>query len=144
MSPWKAVGPDGCPAGFYQQAWNIVGGSVVDFVKLAWLNLMMLKSTNCTDICLIPKVAQPELVNQFRPISLCNSLYRVVSKVVVNRLKDLIPVIVPPFQTGFVLGRSIHEHIVVAQELLHSMNHMIGKTGYFAIKVDLAKAYDML
>jgi hypothetical protein len=88
MSPWKAVGPDGCPAHFYQQAWNIVGGSVVDFVKLAWLNLMMLENTNCTDICLIPKVAQPELVNQFRPISLCNSLYRVVSKVVVNRLKD--------------------------------------------------------
>jgi hypothetical protein len=77
----------------------------------------MLESTNCTDICLIPKVAQPEFVNQFQPISLCISLYKVVSKVVVNRLKDLIHVIVSPYQTGYVSERSIHENIVVAQEL---------------------------
>ncbi|GAU45807.1 hypothetical protein TSUD_87100 [Trifolium subterraneum] len=144
MSPWKAPGPDGYPAGFYQQAWNIVGEGVVDFVKLAWQNPMMLENINCTDICLIPKVAQPEFVNQFRPISLCNRLYKVVSKVVVNQLKEFIPVIISPYQTGFVPGRSIHENIVVAQELLHSRNRMTGKRGYFAIKVDLAKAYDML
>jgi hypothetical protein len=82
--------------------------------------------------------------NEHQYISLCNTLYKIVSKVVVNRLKESIPVIVSPFQTGFVPGRSIHENIVVAQEIVHSMNKMTGKKGYFAIKVDLAKAYDML
>jgi hypothetical protein len=99
---------------------------------------------NQTDICLIPKVAQPEFVSQFRPISLCNTLYKLISKVVVHRLKECIPIIVSPFQTGFIPGRSIHENIVVAQEIVHSMHKSNGAKGYFAIKVDLAKAYDML
>jgi hypothetical protein len=66
-------------------------------------------------------------------------IYKIVSKVIVGRLKDHIPHIVSPYQTGFVPGRSIHENIVVAQELAHSMNRMNGRTGYFVIKVDLAK-----
>jgi ribulose 1,5-bisphosphate carboxylase large subunit-like protein len=59
-------------------------------------------------------------------------------------LKDCIPLLVSPFQTGFIHGRSIHENIIVAQEVVHSMHKVRGKKGYFAIKVDLAKAYDML
>jgi hypothetical protein len=79
---------------------------------------------NQTDICLIPKVPQPEFVNQFRPISLCNTIYKVVSKVIVERLKELVPIIVSLFQTGFVPRRNIHENIVVAQEMTHSMTKM--------------------
>jgi hypothetical protein len=81
-------------------------------------------SVNQTDICLIPKVPQPEFVNQFRPISLCNTIYKVVSKVIVERLKELVPIIVSLFQTGFVPRRNIHENIVVAQEMTHSMTKM--------------------
>jgi hypothetical protein len=144
MSPWKAPGPDGYPAGFYQQAWDIIKPSVFEFVSQVWMNPCLLDEVNYTDICLIPKVAQPEYVNQFRPISLCNTLYKIVSKVVVSRLKEYISILVSPFQTGFIPGRSIHENIVVAQEVVHSMQRVSGARGYFAIKVDLAKAYDML
>jgi hypothetical protein len=84
MSPWKAPGPDGYPAGFYQQAWDIIKPSVFEFVSQVWMNPCLLDEVNYTDICLIPKVAQPEYVNQFRPISLCNTLYKIVSKVVVR------------------------------------------------------------
>ncbi|WJX12193.1 hypothetical protein P8452_02716 [Trifolium repens] len=115
MSPWKAPGPDGYPAGFYQQAWDIVGSSIISFIRQAWLQPDILKTVNHTNICLIPKTAHLEFVNQFRPIFLC-----------------------------FIPERSIHENIVVAQELVHNMNKMTGKKGYFAIKVDLAKAYDMI
>jgi len=144
MSPWKAPGLDGFPAGLFQQSWDIVGRSTCDFVKDVWINPSRIAEVNQTDICLIPKINNPEFVNQFRPISLCNTIYKVVSKVVVERLKEYIPCLVSPFQTGFVPGRSIHENIVVAQELVHSMNKMTGKKGYFVIKVDLAKAYDMI
>jgi hypothetical protein len=99
---------------------------------------------NFTDICLIPKVEHPEFVNQFWPISLWNTLYKIVTKVVVNILKELIPLIISPYQTGFIPRHSIHENIVVAQEMIHNMWKMNGKEGYFAIKVDLSKTYDML
>jgi ribonuclease HI len=144
MSPWKAPGPDGFPAGFYQNGWRDMGSSICDFVKYIWSNPMDVASVNFTDICLIPKVDRPELVSQFRPISLCNVSYKIITKIMVNRLKTIIPQIVSPFQTGFVPGRNITENVVIAQEMLHSMTKMRSTTGFFVIKVDLSKAYDRL
>ncbi|PNX98123.1 ribonuclease H [Trifolium pratense] len=136
MNPWKAPGPDGFLAGFFQKSWKTV--------KEVWKNPSLIAGVNQADICLIPKIQQPEHINQFRPISLCNTIYKVVSKVIVERLKDCIPLIISPYQTGFVPGRNIHENIIVAQEMIHSMTKMKGSMGYIAIKVDLSKAYDML
>jgi hypothetical protein len=144
MGAWKALGPDGYPAGFYQKNWSIVAPKMYDFVKHIWLHPENIASVNTTNICLIPKVDKPEFVSQFRPISLCNVSYKVLTKVIVNRLKPLIPLIISPYQTGFIPTRSIHENIVVAQEMIHSMLKMRGRTGYVAVKVDLAKAYDRL
>jgi len=143
-NPWKAPGPDGFPAGVFQKSWEVVGKNVCDFVREVWLNPSHIATVNQTDICLLPKVQQPEFVNQFRPISLCNTIYKVVSKTIVDRLKEAIPFIISPFQTGFVPGRNIHENIVVAQEMIHSMIKMKGRKRFFAIKVDLSKAYDKL
>lgn len=142
MKPWKAPGPDGFQAGFYQTNWELIRKDCCDFVKKAWSCPTSVAAVNDTDICLIPKIARPEFINQFRPISLCNVTYKIITKVIVNRLKPIMPSIISPYQTGFIPTRSIHENIVVAQELLHSMGKMRGKNGFFAIKVDLAKAYD--
>ncbi|GAU43826.1 hypothetical protein TSUD_399190 [Trifolium subterraneum] len=144
MSPWKAPGPDGFPAGFYQKSWGTVGNNVCDYVRRVWNNPSEIAAVNKTDICLIPKVDHPDRVSQFRPISLCNSIYKVISKVVVERLKGHMSNLVSPFQTGFVPGRNIHENIIVAKEMVHNMNRMKGKKGFFAIKVDLSKSYDKL
>lgn len=144
MGPWKAPSPDGFPAGFYQGAWETVEDSLFEFVQHAWYHPASISNVNLTDICLIPKISHLGFVNQFRPISLCNVSYKILTKMVVNRLKPLIPKLVSPYQTGFVPGQCIHDNIVVAQEMLHSMAKMQGKTGFFVIKVDLSKAYDML
>jgi hypothetical protein len=144
MGPWKAPGPDGFPAGFYQKSWEIVGSTICEFVRKIWTDPQEIGVVNKTDICLIPKVQYPETVAQFRPISLCNTNYKIVSKVIVGRLKACIPLLVSPFQTGFVPGRNIHENIVVAKEMIHTMNRMKSKKGAFAIKVDLSKAYDKI
>jgi hypothetical protein len=82
MQPWKAPDPDGFPAGFYQKSWEVVGSTVCDFVRKIWLRPWDIVEVNQTDICLIPNIPQPEYVKQFRPISLCNANYKIVSKVV--------------------------------------------------------------
>jgi hypothetical protein len=144
IHPWKAPGPDGFPAGFYQKSWDIVSSNVYRFVDNVWKNPSSIADVNQTDICLIPKVVKPEYIHQFRPISLCNTNYKIVTKVIVERLKECIATLISPFQTGFVPGRNIHDNIVVAKEMAHSMHQMKGRKGAFAIKVDLAKAYDKL
>jgi hypothetical protein len=144
MAPWKAPGPDGFPAGFYQNGWSYMGSSLCDFVKSMWNNPADVAAVNFTDICLIPKVNKPEFVSQFRPISLCNVSYKIITKIIVNRLKEIIPKVVSPYQTGFVSGRNITENIVIAQEMLHNMTRIKSKVGFFVIKVDLSKAYDRL
>jgi hypothetical protein len=97
MHPWKAPGPDGFPAGFYQKSWDVVGENVRKFVEKVWSEPSALSEVNHTDICLIPKVSQPDHIRQFRPISLCNTNYKIVSKVVVARLKKCIPKSVSPW-----------------------------------------------
>lgn len=71
-------------------------------------------------------------------------MYKVLTKIVVNRLKPLLPDIISPNQTGFIPTRSIHENIIVAQEMMHSMRKIRGRNGFFVIKVDLMKVYDRL
>jgi hypothetical protein len=144
MAPWKAPGPDGFPAGFYHNGWRHMANSLCEFAKEVWKKPIEVAEVNCTDICLIPKVNKPEFVTQFRPISLCNVTYKMITKIIVNRLKTIVAKVVSPFQTGFVSGRNITENIVIAQEMLHTMVKMRSKLGFFAIKVDLSKAYDRI
>lgn len=77
-------------------------------------------------------------------IMICNTIYKVISKTIVGRLKRHVNHWIPPYQIGFVLGRSIHENIIIAKEAMHTMEKTKGRRGYFAVKLDLSKAYDKL
>ena len=94
MHPIKASSPDGMSPIFYQQYWDIVGPDMVNCV-LGALNFGVLPCTlNETFIRLIPKVASPQKIKEFRPISLCNIVYKIVSKVLANRLKKILKEVV--------------------------------------------------
>lgn len=98
---------------------------------------------NSSYIALIPKSTNPVSVMDFRPISLCNVLYKLILKVLANRLKKVLPIIISPNQSAFILGRLITDNILAAYETLHMMHtRMFGKKGYMAIKLDMSKAYD--
>ena len=103
----------------------------------------MPKNLNKTFIALIPKIKHPSCVTEFQPISLCNVLYKLVSKVLANWLKIFLPTIIAPIQSAFVPSRLITDNILAAYETLHTMNTgMKGKKGYMAIKLNMSKAYD--
>ncbi|XP_038717940.1 uncharacterized protein LOC120011012 [Tripterygium wilfordii] len=143
MAPTKAPGPDGMPALFYQKYWHIVG-EVVTTAVLNFLNEgRFCDQINHTLLVLIPKINKPEAVSHFRPISLCNVLYKIISKCLCNRMKGILPKIISESQSAFISGRLISDNIIVANECIHYMKGLRSrKEGFMALKLDLSKAYD--
>ncbi|KAF5471735.1 hypothetical protein F2P56_008508 [Juglans regia] len=122
MNPLGSLGPNGFPIDFYQVHWEIVGDKVTQAVLEVLNSEGDISYINNTYIVLIPKVKCPKFVLDFQPISLCNVLYKVVSKVLANRLKKILPQIISPTQSAFVSGRLILDNVIVAFEAMHSMS----------------------
>ncbi|XP_040367431.1 uncharacterized protein LOC121050669 [Rosa chinensis] len=143
MHPCKSPGLDGFSPDFYQHFWHIVGRDVIAAVRNFMGDESLLRQLNHTCVTLIPKVKAPESMSQLRPISLCNVLYKIGSKVLANCLKPLLNGIISPFQRAFVAGRLISDNSLVAIEISHFLkNRRSGKKGFAALKLDLSKAYD--
>jgi hypothetical protein len=140
----KSSGPDGMTSLFYKTYWQIVRSSVVASVQSFFRGGFMLKEFNHTNIALIPKLENPFRVNHFRPISLTNFNYKIISKILSNRFKPLLHKIVSPMQSAFLKGRSIQDNSIMAHELFHIMKYKRGKGGLMALKLDIEKAFDSL
>jgi hypothetical protein len=145
MFPTKAPGPDGYPTHFFQKHWDICGGEVTSIIQRVLNGEENLSSINKTWIVLIPKVPNPKELANFSPISLCNVLYKIASKVIANRLKVVLPDIISEEQSAFVPGRLITDNIITAYECLHFMKRKCPvDERCCAVKLDMRKAYDRL
>ncbi|CAL5382784.1 unnamed protein product [Camellia sinensis] len=142
IQAFKAPGKDGFQAFFYHTYWDIVGGSVFELVRNCFSTRIIPLDINRTLIALIPKVDNPESIKQFRPISLCNVTYKIITKILVSRLRPLLNGIISPNQSSFIPGRSTSDNIIITQEAIHTVRKLKGKAGYMIFKIDLEKAYD--
>ncbi|XP_062099802.1 uncharacterized protein LOC133805647 [Humulus lupulus] len=143
MHPDKSPGPDGMSPGFYQKFWNILGHDVVKQVQEIWRLGRLDDKLSLTNIVLIPKKKSPKTMLDLRPISLCNVLYKVASKVLANRLKQVIDRIISETQSAFIPGRLITDNVMISYEIMHYLKRKRqGKDGFMAIKLDMSKAYD--
>ncbi|GJZ31367.1 hypothetical protein Tco_0576414 [Tanacetum coccineum] len=141
MGDDKSPGPDGYTAAFFKEAWEIVGTEVTQAIREFFINGNLLKEINHTIIALIPKVKSPTRVNDYRPISCCNVLFKCISKIIANRIKQSLKILVSPNQSAFIPGRCISDNILLTQELMHNY-HLDRGTPRCAFKVDIQKAYD--
>ena len=143
MNPDKAPGVDGMSPLFFQKFWTTIKKEVVNAIQTFFHTGHLLKSVNHTVITLIPKVLNPTSLNQLRPISLCTTIYKVIAKILANRLKGVLHCCICKNQSAFIPGRQIIDNILVSHEYLHYLNNKRqGKDGFMAVKLDMSKAYD--
>ena len=140
----QALGPDVLHAGFFQKFWLMVGKLVMAEIKMVFVEKRVLEYLNKTHISLIPKVQGPKMLGNYRPISLCNSVYKVLTKIIVARLRPHLGKLISPFQTAFVPGRRGSDNVIIAQEIIHSVSKKKRGVGYMVLKIDLEKAYDKI
>ena len=144
LKAFKAPGPDGLHADFFQRFWLVVGRSISEEVLAVFREKKIPDYMNNTNIVLIPKTQGPESIGSYRPISLCNSVYKIVSKILVGRIRPLLDQLVSPCQTAFVPGQRGVDNAIIVQEIIYTIGRTKGKGGYMALKIDLEKAYDKL
>ncbi|KAL8091842.1 hypothetical protein AgCh_034194 [Apium graveolens] len=141
MGDDKASGPDGYSALFFKKAWPIIGedvcGDVLDFFRTGKL----LKEVNATFIALIPKSDHPIVVREYKPIALCNVLYKCITKIIANQIKGCLGNLVDDTQNAFIPGHHISDNILLTQEIMKNYHRRVGSPRC-AMKVDIKKAYD--
>jgi hypothetical protein len=138
----KESGPDGFMAGFYQKHRYLIKEDVTRAV-LQFLNGGdMLELINNTVLALILKVKNPQELANFRPIALCNVIYKICSKAIANRLRQIIGDVISEEQPMFIPGMLITDNALIAYENIHYLKMKNGKSGACAVELDMTKAYD--
>ncbi|GKB50778.1 putative RNA-directed DNA polymerase, eukaryota, reverse transcriptase zinc-binding domain protein [Tanacetum coccineum] len=141
MNDEKAPGPDGFLSNFFKDAWSVIRDEVCtaisDFFKNGWL----LKEVNATIIALVPKSKSPQKVSDFRPISCCNVIYKAITKVIANRIKGYLGMLVDECHNAFIPMRQISNNVLLSQELVRNYHRNCGPSKV-AFKIDIHKAYD--
>ena len=143
MHHTKAPGPDGFHALFFQKFWDIASGDVIGLVKNWWRGNVGLDDINKNCITLIPKCRDRKCMTEFRLINCCNVIYKIISKVLANKLKPFLGDVIFLNQSAFIPKRLITDNSLIAFEIFHSMKHnSSSKNNSFARKLDMSKAYD--
>ena len=142
MKPYKAPGPDGFQCIFFKQYWHIIGDDIFQMVHSAFQTGAFDPRISDTLIALIPNTEPPNTFKDFRLISLCNIIYKLITKVLVHRLRPILNAIIGPYQRSFMPGRGTTDNSIILQEIVHFMRRSKKKKGYVAFKLDLEKYFD--
>ncbi|WZZ15546.1 hypothetical protein YC2023_108635 [Brassica napus] len=137
----KSPGQDGYTTEFFKEAWEIIGEDITVAIQSFFITGFLLKGLNSTILALIPKKDEVKMMKDYRPISCCNVLYKVISKLIANRLKSVLPKFITLNQSAFIKERLLMENVLLAIELVkdyHSDNISLR----CALQVDISKAFD--
>ncbi|KAJ9539130.1 hypothetical protein OSB04_031863 [Centaurea solstitialis] len=137
----RAPGSDGYSSKFFKAAWHIVGPDVELAVQDFFYRGRLARELNHTSICLLPKHEHASRVTDYRPISLCNVIYKCIAKIISWRIRDSLDFLVSMNQSAFIPGRRITDNILMAHEIMDGY----GKRGgppRCSFKIDIQKAYD--
>ncbi|PKU70997.1 Putative ribonuclease H protein [Dendrobium catenatum] len=140
----RSPGLDGITSSFMKFYWIIIKNDVCAAIKDFFATNEMCETWKDTLVILLPKSPAANMPALFRPISLCQTFYKVVAKILVFRLKPFLSDLIGEEQGAFVPGRSISSHGLLAQEVLCKFQHSTKKDGLMAIKVDMEQAYDCM
>ena len=140
MEDNRAPSPDGYNANFIKICWDIIKNDLFKMVSKSQRCSKIGGSTNSTFLALIPKEKGPNSFDKFRPISLCNIGYKIITKIMASRLKYILPYLILKNQGVFVKGRKIWDNIILVQEPIHS-SQKNGDKG-MVVKLDLANDFD--
>ncbi|KAK5835810.1 hypothetical protein PVK06_011519 [Gossypium arboreum] len=145
MDPNKALDTNDLSGNFFKHHWEIVGNDTISFYLDVLNGNKNISSLNETMIILIPKIRDPCELTNFRPISLCRFVYKIISKVSANRLKAVLPSCISQNQSAFIPRRIVHDNILIVHELLHYLQSSKNEPNKgFVVKLDMSKAYDRL
>ena len=138
----KAPGPDGFPLAFWSFSWDFVKAEVMSFFKEFHEQGKFVRSINATFLVLIPKKQNVEDLKDLRPISLVGGLYKILAKVLANRIKRVLGKVISPVQSAFVEAKQILDAMLIANEAVDTIIRR--KDSGIVCKLDIEKAYDHL
>ncbi|KAJ4755003.1 hypothetical protein LUZ62_089408 [Rhynchospora pubera] len=144
INPDKAPGPDGVNGKAVQTFWAEFAPCVMHEVNRFFLDAYLDPKISTSNMVLVPKVDHPSKVTDYRPISVCNFLYKVISKLLANRMKSLVSDRILSNQSAFTPGREITENIIILREVMDTFHKRGFTTHAFAFKCDLSKAFDRM
>lgn len=144
MGTNRSPGLDGITSSFIKNFWEIVKNEFFSAIQDFFATGLMPEHWKHTLIVLIPKIENACTPSNFRPISLCQSVYKIVAKILVNRLKGMLPRLISDEQAAFVPRRSISNHCLLAQEIINKFKHSTSLEGFMALKIDMEQAYDRM
>lgn len=144
LGPDKAQGPDGVNARLIKQQWDVFRMAVMGQVNKFFCEGQLSSTVARSNLILVPKCENPTKVTEFRPISVCNVIYKLISKILATRIKPFITGLISENQCAFVPGREISVNVILLRGVIHSFKSSDYKNRDFTLKLDLSKAFDRM